>query len=282
MKVRFETINPDKNSSFRVLHIAVPTKQLRWEYHYHPEMELVCVLSGSGSRHVGYSKSNYMNGDLVLIGPNLPHSGFGLNSIDPHEEIVVQFREEIITLPTYIEEMNTIKRLISNSKFGVLFSNETKEIITPKLQELKNIDGASRYLLLLEILIELANDTKYELLSKETMPHSIVDKNRERLETIFTFIENNFQKEIDVKDVAEMTNLTLPAFSNFFKKATKITFTDFVNQYRIDKACSLILQGKNISESCYNVGYNNLSYFNRTFKKYMGKTPTEFTKEILK
>jgi len=112
------------------------------------------------------------------------------------------------------------------------------------------------------------------------MPHTIISKNKDRLQTIFTYIEKNFKKEIAINEVAELVNLTLPSFCNFFKKATKITFTDFINQYRIDKACSLIAQGKTISEACYGTGYNSLSYFSRTFKKCIGKTPTEFRSEL--
>lgn len=279
MKVSYESIIPDKNSSFRILHINVPTKELRWEYHYHTEMELVCVISGSGSRHVGYHKSNFRNGDLVLIGSNIPHSGFGLSSVDPHEEIVVQFREEIIQFPQEVEEVVGLRKLVSLSKLGILFNSKTKKKILPKLLQILETENSKRYPLLLNILFELSEDKDYILLNKEVMPHTIISKNKERLQTIFTFLEKNYDKQIEINDVANLANLTLPAFCNFFKKATKITFTDFVNQYRIDKACSLMLQGKSISEACYSSGYNNISYFNRAFKKYMGRTPTEFNNE---
>ena len=280
MKVRYETINNDKGSSFRALHINVPTRDLKWEYHYHPEIELVCVRGGSGSRHVGYNTSNYQNGDLVLIGSNIPHSGFGLNSFDPHEEIVLQFKEEIIQFPKEVDEMQTVQKLINLAQFGILFKDEAKDIAEPMMLEILETTGSKRYLLLLELLIELSSQHTYELLNKEIMPHTIVDKNKDRLQAIFTYIENNYQSGIDINEISSQTNLTLPAFSNFFKKTMKITFTDFVNQYRIDKACAVLLQGKNISEACYNVGYNNISYFNRTFKKYMGRTPSQFINEL--
>ncbi|WP_379965293.1 AraC family transcriptional regulator [Epilithonimonas sp. UC225_85] len=282
MKVNFETVLADKNSSFRTLHIKVPVKELRWEYHYHTEMELVCVISGNGTRHVGYHKSNFTNGDLVLIGSNIPHSGFGLNSLDPHEEIVVQFREDIIRFPKEVEEMSSLNRLITQSQLGIMFSPKVKRKILPKLYEMLETENSKRYFILLNILFELAETRDYVLLNKEVMPHTVISKNKERLQTIFTFVEKNYDKEIEINDIANLVNLTLPAFCNFFKKTTKITFTDFINQYRIDKACTLILQGKSISESCYDTGYNSISYFSRTFKKYMGKTPTEFNNELVK
>lgn len=282
MKVSYENVKPDENSSFRTLHMNFPVKEFRWEYHYHPELELVCVVSGSGTRHVGYHKSSFRDGDLVLIGSNIPHSGFGLNSSDPHEEIVLQFREEIIQLPQEVGELSTLRKMLSVSKFGILFSSSTKEKILPKLREMMKAENSKRYMLLINLLVELSGEEDYVLLNKEAMPHTIISKNKERLQSIFTFVEKNYQKEMDVNDVANIVNLTLPSFCNFFKKTMKITFTEFVNQYRIEKACHLILQGKSISESCYSTGYNNISYFNRAFKKYVGKTPTEFNNELIK
>ncbi|AJW61675.1 AraC family transcriptional regulator [Elizabethkingia sp. HX WHF] len=276
MKVSFERIVPSEKSSFRTLHNNSPISEFKWEYHYHPEIELVCVISGSGTRHVGYHKSNYTNGDLVLIGSNIPHSGFGLNSVDPHEEIVLQFREEILHFPQQEVETRAVKDLLERSKYGILYSTATKKLLMPKLKKLLESEGYKRYLLLLEILFELSLCEEYELLNKEIMPYTIISKNKTRLENIFTYVEHHYDKEINIEDVAKLANLTLPAFCNFFKKATQITFTEFVNRYRINKACLLITQDKTISECSYSCGFNNVTYFNRMFKKYTNKTPSEF------
>ncbi|HAT3992672.1 TPA: AraC family transcriptional regulator [Elizabethkingia anophelis] len=276
MKVSFERIIPSEKSSFRTLHNNSPISEFKWEYHYHPEIELVCVISGSGTRHVGYHKSNYRNGDLVLIGSNIPHSGFGLNSVDPHEEIVLQFREEILHFPQQEVETRAVKDLLERSKYGILYSTATKKALLPKLKKLLESEGYKRYLLLLEIIFELSLCEEYELLNKEIMPYTIISKNKTRLENIFTYVEHHYDKEINIEDVAKLANLTLPAFCNFFKKATQITFTEFVNRYRISKACLLMTQDKTISECSYSCGFNNVTYFNRMFKKYTNKTPSEF------
>ncbi|MCL1666222.1 AraC family transcriptional regulator [Elizabethkingia ursingii] len=276
MKVSFERIIPSEKSSFRTLHNNSPISEFKWEYHYHPEIELVCVISGSGTRHVGYHKSNYTNGDLVLIGSNIPHSGFGLNSVDPHEEIVLQFREDILHFPQQEVETRAVKDLLERSKYGILYSTATKKSLLPKLKKLLESEGYKRYLLLLEILFELSLCEEYELLNKEIMPYTIISKNKTRLENIFTYVEHHYDKEINIEDVAKLANLTLPAFCNFFKKATQITFTEFVNRYRINKACLLMAQDKTISECSYSCGFNNVTYFNRMFKKYTNKTPSEF------
>lgn len=276
MKVSFEKITPDKNSSFRVLHNSLPTSELKWEYHYHPEIELVCVVSGSGTRHVGYHKSNFTDGDLVLIGSNIPHSGFGLNSVDPHEEIVIQFKAGIISHLEKMAEAVKITKLIGKAKFGICFSEDTKYMIMPYLKEILTSEGYSRYLILLHILYLLSEEEHYTLLNDEVMPYTLISKNSERLQKIFTYVERHYQEDISMTDIAREANLTLPAFCNFFRKTTRITFTEFVNRFRINKACQIIAQGKNISESCYDSGFNSLSYFSRMFKKYIGKTPTEY------
>ncbi|AQX13170.1 AraC family transcriptional regulator [Elizabethkingia meningoseptica] len=279
MKVSFERIIPNEKSSFRTLHNNSPISEFKWEYHYHPEIELVCVTSGSGTRHVGYHKSNYTNGDLVLIGSNIPHSGFGLNSVDPHEEIVLQFKEEILQFPQQELEARSIQELLERSQYGILYSTDTKKALLPKLQQMLECEGYKRYLLLLEILFELSTCEDYELLNKEIMPYTIISKNKTRLENIFTYVEHHYQEEIYIQEVAKLANLTLPAFCNFFKKATQITFTEFVNRFRISKACLLMTQDKTISECSYSCGFNNVTYFNRMFKKYTGKTPSEFIKD---
>jgi AraC-like DNA-binding protein len=104
-------------------------------------------------------------------------------------------------------------------------------------------------------------------------------KQQERMHRIHQFVEMNFQKTIDTQQIADEVNLTLPAFCRYFKKATKLTYTDFVNQYRIQYAKKLLIQDKNVTEACFESGFESLSYFNRIFKKWTGETPSGFRKQ---
>ena len=281
MKVILEHITPDENSSFKVLHIKdVPISELNWQYHYHSEIEIVCVFNGKGTRHVGYHKSHFEDGALALIGSNIPHSGFGLNATDPHEEIVILFKEEILSLPDGEQDTSAIRKLLEMSRYGVLFSSKVKNELINKLEDIAQADGYRRYLLLLEILFDLSKTEEYELMNTEVMPYTIVSRNRNRLEAVFTYVENGYQNEIDIMHAADLANLTKPAFCNFFKKATSLTFIEFVNRYRIDKACILLSQEKSIAESCYATGFNNITYFNKIFKKYTNTTPGQFIKNL--
>jgi AraC-like DNA-binding protein/quercetin dioxygenase-like cupin family protein len=280
MKIEFEVIHPDEGSSFRLLHTDTQAENFAWQYHYHPEYEIACVLRGSGTRHVGNHFSSYDNGDLVFVGPNLPHAGFGLNSHGPHEEIVIQvkeavFNQSIITRP----EMAAIKKLLDNTKHGIYFTGTTKEKVTKKLQRLLKLQPFERFIELISILQIMATSTEYELINPATDLSLLIKKNNARLQKIFTYVEQHFNEEVNTKKVASIANLSVPSFCNYFKKTMGTTFTDFINQYRIQRACLLLQQEKSVSETSFECGFNNVAYFNKVFKTVTKKTPSEFKKE---
>ncbi len=280
MKVEFEIIHPDEGSSFRLLHQKVDAEYYTWSYHYHPEYEIVCVPFGRGTRHVGNHFCNYENGDLVLIGPNLPHSGFGLNAYSLHEEVVVQIKEDVFTNSFLsLPEMSAINRLLEKAKCGMHFSGHTKEKLTKKLLCLSKLSPFERFVELACILEMMANSEEYELLNPEIMLPAAMKKNSIRLQNIFTYVEQHFQEEIDIQKVASLANLSVPSFCTYFKKIMKVTFTDFLNQYRIQRSCILLQQDKTIAETCFECGFNNVTYFNKVFKKFLNITPSEFKKE---
>ncbi|HEY0297889.1 MAG TPA: AraC family transcriptional regulator [Arachidicoccus sp.] len=279
MKVEYEIIKTDKDSSFRLLHHKkIHISDFIWQYHYHPEYEIVYVKEGSGTRHVGNHLSRYHSGDLVLIGSNLPHSGFGLHAADPHEEIVLQVRKEI--LPIGLTEMEAVSLLLDRAKFGIAFSQKTQTSIGNALNKMLSQSPVQKYLSMLEIFYELATAQDYLLLNENIIQSSSINKHKARLQKIFTYVENSFAQEVDIEKVARIAGLSVPSFCNFFKKTTQITFTSFVNNYRIQQACMLLQQDKTIAEVCFECGFNNVTYFNKVFKSVMAKTPTDFIREI--
>jgi len=280
MKVEFEIVKPDKESSFRLLHQKVFTKDFVWQYHYHPEVEITCVLAGSGTRHVGNHISNYDNGDLVLIGPNLPHSGFGLHATNPHEEIVVQVKEEVIKQPLlHLKEMDMIGLLLEKAKYGIVFTGETKKAVTERLISMLQLPSFERYIELIKVMQLLAVSEEYTLLNEQVLLSAVINKHKARLQKILTYVENHYAEQIDILDMARLAALSVPSFCNFFKRTTHVTFTDFVNRYRIQKACLLLQEDKTIAEVCFETGFNNVTYFNKVFKTVLNKTPSEFKKE---
>jgi AraC-like DNA-binding protein/quercetin dioxygenase-like cupin family protein len=280
MRVEFEIVHPDEGSSFRLLHQKTIAERHAWQYHYHPEYEIVCVLSGSGTRHVGNHFSSYDDGDLVIMGPNLPHAGFGLNAHGLHEEIVIQIKEDVFNQSLLTRpELGPLTPFLERVKYGVSFNGATREKATKKLIRLLKLPPFDRFIELIALLQYLATSTDYTMLN---LPQGFlpltVQKHHERLKSIFSYVEQHYDEEIEIKKVADVAHLTVPAFCNYFKKIMNITFTDFINQYRIQQACILLQQEKSIADACFECGFNNVTYFNKVFKAIMKKTPSEFKK----
>jgi AraC-like DNA-binding protein len=262
------------------LHTNTEAEEFAWQYHFHPEYEIVCVLQGSGTRHIGNHFSAYNDGDLVFVGPNLPHSGFGLNSHGPHEEIVIQVRETVLKeLLGNRPEMEQIRKLLQESKYGLIFSGKTKKEVTRKLIRLLKLPPFEKLMQFLSILQIMAASVEYELVSPSTDLSSLIKKNNARLQKIFHHVEQHFNEEIDIQKIASIVHLSVPSFCNYFKKVMNTTFTDYVNQYRIQRACGLLMQEKTIAETSFECGFNNVVYFNKVFKTFTKMTPSEFKKE---
>jgi AraC-like DNA-binding protein/quercetin dioxygenase-like cupin family protein len=282
MKVEFEVIRPDEGSSFRLLHEKVIAEKYGWQYHFHPEYEIVCVLKGEGTRHVGNNVSHYDDGDLVFMGPNLPHAGFGLNAHGLHEEIVVQIKEEVFSQSILTRpEMSSIGALLDRGKHGICFTGPGKSRITQRMVRLLRLPPFEKYLELLTILQLMATTQDYQLLNPDTAISSNITKNNIRLQNIFSYVEQHFHEEIQIQRIAQVAHLSVPSFCTYFKKIMNSTFTDFVNQYRIQRACQMIQLEKTIYETCFACGFNSVAYFNKVFKEVTQKTPSAFRKEKL-
>lgn len=279
MKTEFEVVRPDEGSSFRVLHTKVSAEKFRWEYHYHPEYELVCVLGGTGRRHVGTHVSYYQDGDLVLMGPNLPHAGFGNDVVGEHEEIVLQIAKDFFD-SSFLQkpEMRAIRRLFEHSQEGICFSGQTKALIKTQLQSLLSLPTFERFIELLRILHQLATTPEYTFLKANGVALDFSHKDEQRLNRIFEYIEQHYQEDISLQAVAEVANLTVSSFCTYFKKMMNMTFSHFVNQYRINHACKLLSSNKSIMDICYLCGFQNVSYFNRTFKAHKKQSPLQYRK----
>jgi len=279
MKIEFELIQEDEGSSLRLLHEKLSSEKFSWQYHYHPEYELVYVVAGNGTRQVGNHISTYENGDLVLMGPDLPHSGFGLNTRGMIEQVVIQFKKDVFG-PGLLQrpEMKLINILLDKSRYGISFGEAAREKVTKKMLRLLKLQPFERFLELINILQSLATSAEYTLLNSQVTLPTTIRKVHIRLQNIFNYVEQNFQEEINIKTVADIAHLTVPAFCNYFKKIMNITFTDFINQYRIEQACMLLQQEKSVGEVCFECGFNNVPYFNKVFKNIIKKTPSEFKK----
>jgi AraC-like DNA-binding protein len=278
MKAKLESIISDSDSSFRIL--LTPNLNEIFYWHFHPEYEIVYVETDSGFRHIGDHISTYKSSDLALIGPNIPHLNFDYGVKSTVDTVVVQMKENFLGQDFFsLPEMAAIKNLFEKAKNGVAFYGETKKLAGEKLKQLTALPHFEQLITLLQVFNLLAHSTEIEMLKARPIARASVLKEQMRLQKVYHFIETNYQTQIDVHAVAKLCNLTTSAFCRYFKKSTHFTFTDFLNQFRINQSKKILLQDKNITEACYESGFANISYFNKIFKKVAGENPSSFKKK---
>jgi AraC-like DNA-binding protein len=280
MKIKKEVILPDPGQSFKLFK---PSLRNYFFWHYHPEYELVYVEASNGIRHVGQHVSSYMESDLVLIGRNIPHLNFDYGIKTKYKQIVVQLKENFLG-DAFIEtpEFMAIQQLFERSYLGLSFTGKTKIAVAEKLKQMQTVNHFEQLLCLLQIFQILATSKDVIELNEQDTSIKLFLNDKIRMGAVYKYIHANYNETPDVNKVAASVHLSTAAFCRYFKKQTKITFTDFVNQYRITQAKTLLLQDKSISETCYEVGFESLSYFNKLFKKITGENPSAFKKMYLK
>nr|WP_294782679.1 AraC family transcriptional regulator [uncultured Flavobacterium sp.] len=274
MKIEKEEIAIEPGHSFKVFS---PSLKNYFFWHYHPEFELVYVEAVTGIRHVGKNISTFDQSDLVLIGSNIPHLNFDYGLEVEYKQIVVQFKEQFLRdLIVDTPEFASINVLFRRASMGLSFSGETKQKAVEKLHLLQKVESFESLLILLDILQLLASSNEVlELNSEDTSVKRFL-KDKIRMGTIYNYIHQNFNKKPDVNAIASSVSLSTPAFCRYFKRQTDMTFTEFVLQYRITQAKTMLLNDISISEVAFEVGIESISYFNKVFKKLTGETPTGF------
>ena len=280
MKAKLENISADKDSSFRIL--LTPNLNDLFYWHFHPEYEIVYVEAEQGFRHIGDHISKYEGSDIALIGPNIPHLNFDYGSKTTVDTVVVQMKDNFLGSEFFsLPEITSINNLFERARSGLAFYGGTKKLAGQKLKALHLLPHFEQLVSLLQILNLLANSDEVEQLKVRPIASVSVFKEQQRLQKIYHFIEANYQDNIDVNDVAKLCHLTTAAFCRYFKKSTHYTFTDFLNYFRINQSKKSFMQNKSITEACYESGFENLSYFNKVFKKFTGENPSSFKKKNL-
>jgi len=277
-----EIIEPGFGSSFSLTQYVDNDNSNAHFWHYHPEIELVYVNGGSGKRQVGSHISYYTSGSLILIGSNLPHCGFTDEKTGNTKETVVHFKPDFLGTNFFgISEMKNINHLFNRAKAGLVFIGETKKRIGSKLELIESQMPFERLLTLLSILNELEEATEFKVLNAEGFSMDLQMQDNDKINTIFNYVKDNFQEQITLEEVADLVSMTVPSLCRYFKKITKKTFTKFVNEYRLVHASKLLAEKPiSITEICFESGFNNFSYFNKTFKEFTGKSASQYRKEL--
>jgi AraC-like DNA-binding protein len=248
-------------------------------WHFHPECELNFIEHSRGRRLVGDAIAEYDDGDLVLIGPDVPHawSSHADGHVRRHRSIVVQF------LPGFLgeeflrrSELTAIARLLERSRRGLQFVGPVQQRVGRQIQELPRMQGMSRLLVLLSILDELAAAEARPLASAGYVPN-LHQGNIRRVNEVLAFIEEHFTERITQADAARIVHLTPSAFSRFFHQSVGKGFKRHVNELRIGRACRLLIEtDRPITEIALESGFTNLANFNRRFLEQKGMSPRRF------
>lgn len=282
VKPSFELVEPSFGSSFYYSKYQQNANNKAHLWHYHPEIEMVFVNGGTGKRQIGSHISYYTNGDLILIGSNLPHCGFTDETTGNTNEIVMQMKPDFLgTDFLKLKETKGIVNLFEKAKYGIAFGKDTMKLVGPILDKMSTMWPFEKLMALLGVLRELEQASDYKLLNAQNFSLEMQAQDNDRINMVFNFVKDHFTEEISLEQVAEMTSMTVPAFCRYFKKMTKKTFTKFVNEYRVVHASKLLAEKPiSIANISYESGFHNFSHFNKIFKEFTGKSASQYRKEL--
>lgn len=286
MKPFLEKIESNSDSSYKFKRFVGKTYPFHW--HFHPEYELTFILKSAGKRFVGDHIGQYQEGDLVLLGANLPHTWFTDNN-NPQdtkqgtESIVFQFSANFLGANMWeTTEFNAIKNLLENSNRGLFYPERVYKKIMPQLKDFSEQNAMKRLTIFLDILNILSHEVEYQYLSSVSFMPQINKVHQSRMDKVFQFTHDNFLNEtINQKIVANIISMSDSNFSHFFKKATGKTFTEYLNELRIGYACKKLIEtDETIVAICYQSGFQNVSNFNRQFLSQKNCSPKQFRKDF--
>lgn len=280
MKPLYENVPVPRDASWALLHRELP-EGIPFEWHYHPEFELTLTLNSRGQRFVGDHIDDYEDGDLVLVGPNLPHTWESQGQGDPsapHTALVMWFsREWVSTLSQSFPELRPVTRVLDSAGRGLAFGADVAAEVRSRAQSLPELGPAERLPVFLSILVDLAEDASPEPLASVAPTGDPHHPDQERVQRVLDHIHEHYTQEISVARLAEIACLSRSAFSRMFKRTMGATVTEYVKRLRIGRACAMLIDDQRlIQEIAGAVGYNTLSNFNRQFRDLKGMPPSTF------
>lgn len=274
-----------ESSSF--LYLSWECKYFDKPWHFHKEYELVLIHKGDGTRFIGDNVNTFFSGDLVFIGPNVPHlfKNSGEYYEKEHagsESIFIHFAEDAFGKNFFdLPEMKWVRNLLKISSLGIEVHGSTNKYVQEILFAMKYESSDKRLISLLNILIALSTSLDLKsIMAKEFTTSNMKDTNK--INTVLQFIMANYTDEIYLEEIASKFNMSTASFSRYFKHHTRKTFSDYVNEVRISHACRLLIENNyTVSEIGYLSGFDNLSNYYRHFKKFVKMVPKDYQKRFL-
>ncbi|WP_259066742.1 helix-turn-helix domain-containing protein [Mucilaginibacter sp. X4EP1] len=286
IKATYEVLKPSNGQSFLVRRFA--SVAFDAPYHFHEEYELTYILSGSGKRYVGNHMEDFTAGDLVFLGPNLPHCWKLEPAKDEKAEgsaIVIQFNASFLGNDFFNKgELKYIKKLFQRSSSGISFKRSIQTAIKNRLIVLGDEKNSFKMLIeLLEILQRLATSNDFNLLDQNSVVAERTLAEQERINPVFAYLVDNFRSHVSLDEAASIANMTPNAFCKYFKKTTRKTFMETIIEYRINYATQQLVQtDKPISEISFESGFGDVSHFYKMFKLKMSASPLNYRKKFMR
>ncbi len=271
-KLPLETDNSFVARTYRTPHFEVP-------WHQHPELEIIFFREGEGNAFVGNHVGEFTTGDVYMLGANLPHTFQKADPDLPTAALVIQFLPDcwgdtLLDMP----EARDLRQLFSSALMGLKIAPAEATQLAPLLLNLEQAQGFKRLLLLWEVLHQIAQSKNNSLLSTHEMG-ALQTRQQARIDMIFRYTIEHYAQPITLEDVAAEAGMTVPAFCHYFRKSTKKTYIEFLNEVRIGKASQqLIDTQKTVAGIAYECGYNTLANFNKQFLRIRGMRPSDYRK----
>ncbi len=274
---------PCENSSWRFEKFEFESKEFCW--HYHSEYEICLTLNSQGSKYIGDHVSHYDRADLVLLGPNLPHSWQAIPNQSNSKiniyvaQIPAQWLHNLIQQGA---EFSSLKELFKRSLRGVEFSQSTTLESTDLFEQMIGSSALGRLTLLIKLFEIMVEDRQAKVLSSSAFSFGKKeDLSVDKLNKVINYIYQNYTNPLNAEDLASLVHMSTNHFHRYFKQRTEKTLNQFINQLRIGKACRLLIKSEAlISAISGQCGFNNISNFNRMFRLMKGRTPKEYRKCI--
>jgi AraC-like DNA-binding protein len=285
MSALFEKILIKEDESFFIGIFQDNLEKSTW--HYHNNFEISFITEGSGKRIVADSIEEFQPGDLVFLGRNLPHVWIAdketrTPSNRTLEMVFLQFTSNILSQQLLVlPEFGNVKRALEFSERGIQIVdqtlNEVSEIML-QLPYLKSFERMLHFFRMMDIIGK--SDSNISLASDDYIKKRFKTGNK-RIATIHEYLMKNYREEVNLKELAQLVNLAEGSLCRFFRENMGLTLFEYLNRIKTDFACKLLMDPDlSILEVCLDSGFNNLSHFNKQFRKTTGNTPTEYRKKF--
>lgn len=287
MKPQLLKVSTDLAHSFSARRDIMPDINNRW--HYHSEIELIYFKRGSGTQFIGDSIQSFNDGDVVLIGSNLPHYWrfddiyFEKQNSEAIDVRVIHFNENFwgnnfLNLP----ENQELKKTLHQSKRGIQILGNDKTPIGNLISNIIDADGTKKIMILLDALLHISASKNVNYLSSIGFKYDFQESEKDRIYAIYNYTIANFKKKITLNEIAEIAKVSPNSFCKYFKSRSRKTYSQFINEIRVGHACKLLIENKmNVKEICFESGFYNFASFHKYFKSITGKSPLHYQKTFI-